>query len=452
MLWMKSDLSYYYTDIIVELQSSSGNYKTFTIATAALPEVSGDFHSIVLDYVNKGTETGTFVPANLSVIRVTVDNSSSGNIRSVINNWIDAMYYGPGLTVSGTTTGDKLFTEAAAIDQNGTNEYGILENYSGIIYSQGDIDFSGTAQTSDGETLVFKQTTNGYDTYNLDITGTVDLVGSNVLASGTAKVNLDATSATSFSMLGGTLKNIGALTLVSGQTFDGVVATSVDTSSIANDPVGTIWNQSGLITLTATGSLEGCTLYEPTGALAVSVNVLDDLDGCIITSDGTGHVAELTITADGTQGWNCNDSGYAATDGSTGNETLKVNITSPDVLTINVAAGATTPTIYKVGTGTVDVVSGLIDLEVTVLDDSTGLGINLAHVRLMKESDKSVLISKATNSSGYAKESITYDADTDVVGWARQMDLLGTDYEQKDFSGQYTANGFSITVRLTPIS
>ena len=40
MFWMKSDLSYYYTDIKAELQSSTNNYKTFTAATAANPEIS----------------------------------------------------------------------------------------------------------------------------------------------------------------------------------------------------------------------------------------------------------------------------------------------------------------------------------------------------------------------------------------------------------------------------
>jgi len=130
------------------------------------------------------------------------------------------------------------------------------------------------------------------------------------------------------------------------------------------------------------------------------------------------------------------------------NDGLNADITFNSLGTTN----ATEAEFSNTNGGTLTVVAGLIDLTVTVLDDDTGLPLNLAHVRLLKESDKSVLISKATNASGVATESISYDSDTDVVGWARQMDLLGTDYVQKDFSGQYTTNGFSITVRLVPIS
>jgi hypothetical protein len=56
----------------------------------------------------------------------------------------------------------------------------------------------------------------------------------------------------------------------------------------------------------------------------------------------------------------------------------------------------------------------------------------------------------AVNGSGVLSTSIPYDADTDVVGWAREHDMIGTDYTQQDFSGEYTINGFFITIRLEP--
>ena len=130
--WMSSNLAPYYTDINLELQSTTNNYKTFEVANSTNKAIGGDFVATAVDYVNKGTPTGTFAPASFSVARVIVNNSSSGNIRSVINNWIDVMYYGPGHTISGTTTTDSLFAEAAAVDELTTNRYGVLENYNDI--------------------------------------------------------------------------------------------------------------------------------------------------------------------------------------------------------------------------------------------------------------------------------------------------------------------------------
>ena len=112
------------------------------------------------------------------------------------------------------------------------------------------------------------------------------------------------------------------------------------------------------------------------------------------------------------------------------------------------------------GSGTIDYVTddagvtwtapATITLQVTVLDATDDTPITTANVRLMKDSDKSVLLSGAVNGSGVISTPITYDADTDVVGWAREHNISGTDYIQQDFSGQYTSNGFAIVIRLVP--
>jgi hypothetical protein len=92
-----------------------------------------------------------------------------------------------------------------------------------------------------------------------------------------------------------------------------------------------------------------------------------------------------------------------------------------------------------------------ITLQVTVLDATDDTPITTAHVQLLKDSDKSVLLSGAVNGSGVISTTISYDTDTDVVGWAREHNISGTDYTQQDFSGQYTSAGFFITIRLVPV-
>lgn len=450
--WMASNLAPYYTDIDLELQSSAGNYKDFRVAAAADKNIEGKFVASAIDYVNNGVETGTFAPASFSALRIIVNNSASGNIRSVINNWVDAMYYGVGHTVSGTSVSDTAFAEAAAVDELTANKYGVMWNYNDIIYSQGDITLSGTL-TSNGETLVFIDTPNGYSTYNLDITGTVNFVNTSIIAAGTIDYNFDATGATSFSMTGGSIVGALLVDLIDGQTLDGVVITGAATSTIANDPYGCTWNQSGLITVGTAGSLNSCTLNEGTASVAVDIATLDRLIENHFISDGTGHAVDLgTITATQAMDWDNTTSGYASSDGSTGNETILVSVDSGQTLTINVASTGTLPTIKNDGTGTVSVVTGQITVAVTVLNDLTGLPIADARVQIYDTSDyTTVIMNDDCNASGVASISMSYTADIDIEGWVREMNVSGVDYTPRDFSGTITSSGFSLTVRLTPL-
>lgn len=363
IFWMKSDVSYYYVDISVALRSSVGNQKLFTIATAANPEISGDFHGAAMDYVNKGAPTGTFVPASFSSLVTTVNNSTSGNIRSVINNWIDAIYYGPGHTISGSTVGVKLFTESAAVDQLVANQYGILENKDGVIFSQGDISLTGATLTSSGETLVFRDTTNGYDRYNFDISGTVVFTNTAITGSGVIDFDMDLTGAT-FTMNGGSITQCNQLTTVSGQTLDGVVLTDVNLSTIANATNNSVWNLSGPITLTNT--LSGCTVNEAVVTASTAAVIVDDLAKVADTTfirGANGYTTELTSIGGGSMTWSASTTGYrTGTAGSPitatnlGDEDIYVNVGSGE-LTINVASGATTPSIRSAG-AIVNIVSG----------------------------------------------------------------------------------------------
>lgn len=356
--WMATSLAPYYTDIELDLESTSNNLKKYTVTTAANREISGDFKPVAVDYVNNGAETGTFAAASFSLLRLIIDNSSSGNIRSVINVWIDAMYYGVGHTISGTTADDQAFKEAADVDELTANKYGVMWNYNDSVYCQGDLALSGTL-TSKGESLTFIDNSNGYDVYNLDITGTVDFENTSITAAGTARVNVDTSSATSFSMKGGTIKRHNTLVTAAGQTMDGIVFQDGLTSTIANTLDKATFNLCGKITISGAGKLTNSTINQSTDAIAMAATNLNDAEKCTFISDGTGHAFDLgSVAATTAMDWDNSDSGYASSDGTTGNETILVNVASGQTLTINVSATATTPTIKNDGTGTVTVVAG----------------------------------------------------------------------------------------------
>ena len=377
VIWMKSNLHYYYTEITAELQSSAGNFKEFILATSANPGVSGDFKPIALDYVNKGLETGTFVPASYSLLRLFVDNSVSGNIKLDKNTWIDAIYFGEGLVISGTTDTDKCFTEAAAIDQTQPNRFGILENYNGVIFGQGDLELAGTL-VSNSENLVFVETPNGYDRYNLTISGAISFVDSNISSEGLiVDYDMDCSTATSFSMSGGSITGANTLTLIDGQFLNEVILNSIGSSSIDNDPNNCSWNDSGLITINTNGSIDNCHIKDSIDPAAVITNDLAKITNTDFTSFGSGHAVELTSIGSGSMTWNCTTVNYdAGVIGSpviatnTGDEDIFVNVAT-GTLTIYVQLGSNYPSIRSAG-AIVNIEPAMIDLKFTLNPSITG--------------------------------------------------------------------------------
>lgn len=222
--WMKSDLANYYTSITMELESTTNNYLSYTVADSTNRDVSGDFHCSVLQ-LSEGTPTGTYVPASHSTFRVIVDNSSSGNIRAVINNWIDAMYYGTGRIIGGTSDSDALFYESDTTDKTNDIYDGCTEVIGGVVFSQTDITVNTSSGYSIGETLVFRYARNTDNVYNLLITGTAVFQNTSIAASNSLLV-FDSTAASAFSMSGGSISSASLINLGSSQSISGVVFTS----------------------------------------------------------------------------------------------------------------------------------------------------------------------------------------------------------------------------------
>jgi hypothetical protein len=114
----------------------------------------------------------------------------------------------------------------------------------------------------------------------------------------------------------------------------------------------------------------GCTITNSTAAASViasSYTDIEDFTDCTFTSDGTNHAIDLgTVSATASVSWANFLTGYAGTDGSTGNEALKVNVASGQTLTISVTSGYDTPSVYNTGTGTVTVVTGTRTVTVAV--------------------------------------------------------------------------------------
>lgn len=121
-------------------------------------------------------------------------------------------------------------------------------------------------------------------------------------------------------------------------------------------------------------SISGCLITNPevsTSSAAVVTGELDLLSNCEFVQAATGgHAVELTSIGDGSMVWDCVTTGYDAgvtgspvTPTNTGDEDIYVSATTGTV-TINVASGASTPSIRSAG-ATVNVVAGQTTLTLT---------------------------------------------------------------------------------------
>jgi len=335
--------------------------------------------AISIDLATRFTtdDTGTVQIGNITEFGMATD--VGGATTRFANFVVDAYDIGTGLTFTGSTVSDSLFLEA--FNAQDTAKIGILQNSNGIIFCQGNIEFDGATQTSIGETLVFTDTV--LDTnyvYSCNFTGTHVITNSNINKAGGVSYNLDTTGGT-VTATGGAYSNFNTITLGSGQTWTGQVFQSGGTSSIAATVSDASFNQCGVATLTGSGTLSGCNFLEATGTAAVQTTSVSNLTNCVFTKGtNTSHAVEMTTAPAATVNWTCTDpdstyvtgtSGNNVTTGTSGNEHIYINTTSPSSQTVNISvgAGAVVPSVRKGSnfTGQVNVLAGQTTVTVSPL-------------------------------------------------------------------------------------
>jgi len=371
------------------------------------------------------------------------------------NLGIDAMRYGTGAYITAGEVADPgTFAGFQTQNDNITNRWGILTRVGGSYELQG--------------TFAVGQNNAGTATlaYFADSDVNIALVDTPHSATDFTKFIFDHASTevywTNVSVIALGTNNPGQLTVnnaatvveLTGGTFTGFGASTFEAACVLD---GVTWRTSGLVTANG-ASFTACLFDRPSATSALSIADLDLLDDCVFVSDGTGHAINLgTISASDTMGWNCIDSGYAATDGSTGNETILVSVATSQTLTINVAAGATTPTIYNTGAGTVSVVSGQVTTTITVVDIDTGSPIENANVYVEAGAGGpltagTIIIGTATltDVNGQVSDTRSLGGNQPIVGRARRASPgFGTLYKTASIVGTInSASGLDLTIQM----
>ena len=167
------------------------------------------------------------------------------------------------------------------------------------------------------------------------------------------------------------------------------------------------------------------------------------ISNCSFESPGTGHAIEIGGTAADLTLTGVTFTGYAGTNGSTGNEAIYVNIAS-GTMTVSVTGGGSTPSIRTAG-ATVTV-QNAVTVKVTAKDADTSAAVQSARVLLHASTGSTVTITRASTTA-----TVTHTAHGRVTG--EKVRISGAN--EGEYNGVFTitvsdANTYTYTVSGSP--
>ena len=287
---------------------------------------------------------------------------------------VDVMRYGrceARFEHGSTTDGYCTFAGFAAINDDINARWGLIQSVPGGYLWKGLITLGyGTTgcdfRDSNKQILIdnTKKVTKNFNRINVEKSTTrVDFTAISIQA-------LGSTSRGNFEMVDNADVNFESCTFTDMGTF------VFQSNATVND---TIFRRCSTVGVGG-GLFNGCTFTNSIASAAITASSPANaakVTNASFVSSGTGHGIEITGTAANMTLTNVDFVGYAASDGSSGNEAVYVNITGGSMnLTVD---GGTTPSVRTAG-ASVTVVAGAVSATVTVTDTS---GIELENVRVL---------------------------------------------------------------------
>lgn len=323
-----------------------------------------------------------------------------GNVPYTINEItkgdptaVDAIRYGRGiLSITGTGStfselasyndynagGTPPGTSSTSVD-SGYHRLGLFQDNGGVYVWKGLLSFGVTATSvtfsDSNETIIIDDCPHTYAAFNkIEVHNASSSVTLN---------NITFISTASTTIAKGRFEMIADATLnLSGCSFNGLDTFIFDSNSTVD---GCTFNGCGLIT-PRSADLSNSIFNKSTSSSTILWNEATDtsglLDGCSFISDGSNHAIEIT-SFPGTNQITLNDAiftGYAAANGSTGNEAIYVNIGTGTftIYTSNCSGNI----YYRTAGATVTIIADPVTVQVTT---ATGIGIPVGGTRVHLE-------------------------------------------------------------------
>ena len=364
-------------------------------------------------------------------------------------NAMDSIFYGrceQEYTLGDIANGYAVFSGYALIDNDINNKYGLLREFNNSYLHQGLMSF-GTA----GTLVDFR-----------DSSVTINIMNTENVTANFNRYEVN----NSGSRLDWTAITITALGTVSKGDFEAIANADINKTSCTFTDMGTFIYQSNSTILTSIyrrcdnvtqggAVITSCTFDESVGTSAVTVNNLANVTSCTFNSSGTGYGVDIgNVTTTSSLTWGNFESGYVA--GSTGtdvgvtptgNETILVNVSVGEVLTINVATGASTPSVANAGTGTVNVVAGLVDFKFTVSPSITSYEYRIYSVTA-KGSLVGAVELQGLETTALDSYTYTYTYSTPDAIAVQIIAQPTNDYEESITYYNLSANNQDVTINL----
>ncbi len=327
--------------------------------------------------------------------------------------------------------GYATFTGYATQNDTTTNRWGLIQAVSGGYQAQGLVvlGYTSAVDFRDSNTAILiantKKVSANFNTFEVrQATSRVDWTNISFLGLGTvSRGNFITTDDADINITGCTFTDMGTFGFLS----NGAILTST-------------FRRCNLVTQSS-AVFTSCTFDSTNDSVkALLSNNPANISSCSFLSSGTKHAIELNTA--GTYSFSGNTfTGYATTDGSTGNECIYNN--SAGAVTLNITNGGNTPTIRN-GAGASTTVNNAVTITITVKDES-GANIENARVAVYKSSDMTELMNSLTNASGVATASFNYVSDTVVIIRVRKSSAAPK-YVAVNTSGTIISTGLTATV------
>ena len=297
---------------------------------------------------------------------------SMPNIVSAVSkgnpHGVDVIRYGRGkitITNGDVTNGYGTFAGIATTNDNTANRWGLFQLQQGTYLWKGLLSFGSDATAVDfrdaNRVIFIDDTPRTYASFNRieirNASSRVDWTAVQISALGTL-------SKGEFEVIANADVNFASCTFTDMSTFIFLSNSTV---------LSTIFRRCGQVTVGG-ADISGCTFDQSTATsavLAASPAHAGAIDNTTFISDGTGYAITITGTAANITLTNVTFTGYAASDGTSGNEAIFVNIATGS-MSITISGGST-PSIRTAGCS-VTVVSGAVTVDMYAkLGDGTAI-------------------------------------------------------------------------------
>lgn len=427
--------------------------------TSNLPS-SRDLRGAVGDLLlNSLTEFG----ANFEVLSKALGGAS--------NCFLDTIRYGNGgIDILGGTEGDRgSFNELAAEDRDDTSgkAYGVFRKLEeGVFSCQAPLTFGETVSAThyfhtQDEGIFWENRGQANGRYNVIVQSNGTGVGS--FRSGVISGSENGTNGSTFVMPvnSGNVFDASDVTLDFCQLYDttfkqfsgGILFSADATNGVNHDVFDCLFDGCGQVQ-PGRVDMKNCSFVN---SLADEALLIDNDNNTLLArldflSDGTGHAIHLNPQEAATVNYTLvgfTYTGYAASDGSTGNECILVDSPTDEDINLTISFGDTPSIMLAAGySGNFTLISSVpMDFKVIDKDNNAIVGVQITAFQVSDDSS----VMTATDTDGSGEVSTTYGASTpvDIYYRARKASGGGTNYINFSAFGTIESDsGISVTITM----